>query len=323
MPIRLQCPGCHKTLTIPDKYAGRSSKCPGCGARIDIPAAGGDGGNPFGFAGSGSPQLIGTVAGRSVASDDIVEENESPAVLQMRRAYGWQYVAGGLNNIWFGTGLFVLALVTVPVILVLALSVDTSTTQGGAMAIAGFVGYLCIVGLVLIGAIVRLVGFFRCVKVPGASGAKLWAIIALLAELAPLAAIGIVLIAALFKFELGWLATLLIAPAGLVGLTALLLMLRQIGVAIGSKPLSRRLVKFLYWLGGGIVAGFLLFGCAGIASLIGQGRSADPGPLRFGDLGVILSCVNVIVALVVFTKYLGLLATASDEIKKRTARSWV
>jgi hypothetical protein len=334
MSIRLQCPGCHKTLTIPDKYAGRSSKCPGCGARIDIPAAGGDDGNPFGFAGSGSQQLIGTVAGRSVASDDIGEENESPAVLQMRRAYGWQYVAGGLNNIWFGTGLFVLALITLPVILVLALSVgrgvaslasdgDTSATQGGAMAIAGFVGYLCIAGLVLIGAIVRLVGFFRCVKVPGGSGAKLWAIIALLAELAPLAAIGIVLIAALFKFELGWLATLLIAPAGLVGLTALLLMLRQIGVAIGSKPLTRRLVNFLYWAGGGIVAGFLLFGCAGIASLIGQGRSADPGPLRFGDLGLILSCVNVIVALVVFTKYLGLLATASDEIKKRTARSWV
>jgi hypothetical protein len=332
MSIRLQCPGCHKTLTIPDKYAGRSSKCPGCSTPIDIPAAGGDDGNPFGF--SGSQQLIGTVAGRTVANDDIGNENDSPAVLQMRRAYGWQYVAAGLNNIWFGTGLFVLALVTVPIVLGLAFNVgrgvaalatdgDAPAAQGGAMAIAAFVGHLCIAGLVLIGVVVRLIGFVRCVKAPAGSGAKLWAILALLAEIGLVTGFAIPLLAALFKFELGWLALLLIAPAVVAGLTALLIMLRQIAVAIGSKPLTRRVVNFLFWLGGGIVAGILLFGCAGIAALIGRDRFAEAGQGSFGGLAGILTCVNVIVALVVFTKYLGTLAAASDEIKKRTSRSWV
>jgi hypothetical protein len=247
----------------------------------------------------------------------------------MRRAYGWQYVAGGLNNIWFGTGLFVLALVTGPLVLGLTLGLGRGVASvaaegnppaaGGALAIAGVVGYLCLAGLVLIGVVVRLIGFVRCVRVPGRSGAKVWAIIALLAEVAPLAALGILLIAALFKLELGWLAALVILPAGLVGLAALLLMLRQIGVAIGSKPLTRRLVNFLYWLGGGVIAGFLLFGCAGIAALVGPAR-ADEGSLF--DLRALLSCLNGILALVIFIKYLGTLNTASDEIRKRTGRFW-
>lgn len=324
MSIRLQCPGCQKTLNVPEKYAGRSSKCPGCSARIDIPAAAGDDGNPFGFS-SGSQPLIGSVAGRSVASDNFAgDDSESPAIQQMRRAYGWQYVAGGLNTIWFGTGLFVLAIVTLPLVLGLAFNVgrgimsattdsDPSAAGGGAMAIAALVGNLCIGGLFLIGVVVRLFGFVRCVSVPGGSGAKLWAILALLAEVAPLAAFGVLLIAALFKLELGWLAGLLIVPSVLVGLTALLLMLRQIGLAIGSKPLNRRIVNFLFWVGGSIVAGFVLGGCVGIAALANQGGLAFLGAF----------ILSVILALMVFIKYLGTLAIASDEIKKRTSRSWV
>jgi hypothetical protein len=39
MSIRIVCPGCQKGITAPDKYAGKSAKCPGCGSEISIPAA--------------------------------------------------------------------------------------------------------------------------------------------------------------------------------------------------------------------------------------------------------------------------------------------
>ncbi len=41
MPIRVQCPQCSKALTVPDQYAGKRGKCPGCGTAIPIPMPGG------------------------------------------------------------------------------------------------------------------------------------------------------------------------------------------------------------------------------------------------------------------------------------------
>jgi hypothetical protein len=43
MTIRFACPGCQKTLSVPDQYAGRKSKCPGCSAALMVPAANGAG----------------------------------------------------------------------------------------------------------------------------------------------------------------------------------------------------------------------------------------------------------------------------------------
>lgn len=37
MPLKLQCLKCHKALTVPDQLAGRTGKCPGCGASVSIP----------------------------------------------------------------------------------------------------------------------------------------------------------------------------------------------------------------------------------------------------------------------------------------------
>jgi len=41
MPISVQCTQCGKTLKVPDTMAGKRGKCPGCGAVIAIPGAGG------------------------------------------------------------------------------------------------------------------------------------------------------------------------------------------------------------------------------------------------------------------------------------------
>ena len=37
MPLKIQCPQCRKSLTVPDQLAGRTGKCPGCGASVSIP----------------------------------------------------------------------------------------------------------------------------------------------------------------------------------------------------------------------------------------------------------------------------------------------
>jgi hypothetical protein len=37
MPIRAVCPGCQRGFSAPDKYAGRTTKCPKCGSTITIP----------------------------------------------------------------------------------------------------------------------------------------------------------------------------------------------------------------------------------------------------------------------------------------------
>src|SRR5688572_29659708 len=36
MPIRVECGSCHKAFAAPDKYAGKTVKCPGCSSPISI-----------------------------------------------------------------------------------------------------------------------------------------------------------------------------------------------------------------------------------------------------------------------------------------------
>lgn len=37
MPLKIHCPQCRKSLTVPEQLAGRTGKCPGCGASVSIP----------------------------------------------------------------------------------------------------------------------------------------------------------------------------------------------------------------------------------------------------------------------------------------------
>lgn len=38
MPLKIRCPKCQKSLTVPDQLAGRTGTCPGCKTSISIPA---------------------------------------------------------------------------------------------------------------------------------------------------------------------------------------------------------------------------------------------------------------------------------------------
>jgi len=45
--IEIQCPACHRKLRVPEKFAGKRAKCPGCKEVVEIPAADGEsGGQP-------------------------------------------------------------------------------------------------------------------------------------------------------------------------------------------------------------------------------------------------------------------------------------
>ncbi len=39
MPILVTCPGCQKSLAVPDNMAGTSARCKGCGTTCHVPAA--------------------------------------------------------------------------------------------------------------------------------------------------------------------------------------------------------------------------------------------------------------------------------------------
>lgn len=39
MPIAFSCPSCQKDYTVPDQFAGRSTRCRQCGSDMQIPVA--------------------------------------------------------------------------------------------------------------------------------------------------------------------------------------------------------------------------------------------------------------------------------------------
>jgi len=39
MPIKFNCPKCGKKLSVPDSFAGRKARCPGCNEAVGVPAS--------------------------------------------------------------------------------------------------------------------------------------------------------------------------------------------------------------------------------------------------------------------------------------------
>src|SRR5204862_5593752 len=117
---------------------------------------------PFGFS-DPSGALVASVGGKSVSYETSEDEGKGDPieVVRLRSAYGWQSVAGGLNNIWLGTGLFVLALTTGSLVVgILAsmggkfaasMSEGGGSSDGGATAVGiTFGGMACVAILVFI-----------------------------------------------------------------------------------------------------------------------------------------------------------------------------
>jgi hypothetical protein len=332
MTISIQCPGCQRTLRVPDHYAGRKAKCPGCSAPITIPAAGDDA-NPFGFTAAGGP-LVGSVGGRAVDAPPEEDERVSADLDRMRKMSGWQGVAGGLNNIWLGTGLQVLGLTTVVLVAsaLLGMSSGVAYVASGpdsavpptGSTISALLVPTCMVVFVLGGTILRLVGFVRCLATPRTSGAWLLALLALLSEVALLLGGGVATTGSLLTPLLGVLGYTGLGIGSIAGLVFLLLYLRQIGVALAAKPITARVRHFVLWLLVGGPVGLLLLGISlGMMMLAARGGpNSSLGIVGIPGCGCFFVTLLAL-PLTLLTKYLGTISLVADELKKRTSRFWV
>src|SRR3954471_16932044 len=67
MAITLSCPGCDRTLRLPDEKAGGRTRCPDCGAVVSVPAA------------SAEEEIETAVAAEdeAVLAEEAVEEDEA------------------------------------------------------------------------------------------------------------------------------------------------------------------------------------------------------------------------------------------------------
>ncbi len=341
MPIQFACPKCKRPITVDDRYAGRSSRCPGCSAAIAVPAAADDDDNPFGF---GDGPLVTSVGGKAVAASQPEDEAASAEVARLRQEPGWQTVNAGLKNVWLGTGLQVLGVTTV--LLVLGIVVSTGATfmsrvtvaaEGGDPDMVGRAGssrmgeYIVngTVGVfVLAGTVLRLLGFVRCLAVPPPLGAKGIVAGMLLCELVPFAAISGSLLdlvevlkpARVLPLLFSWTSFGIIAADLLIGVALLVVLMRRIGVRLGSKDLPRFVTRFVYWLIGGLlIAGMATCGFKfWMDSMAGQ-RVTSYLPF-FALLGLIL--LDATIALILLIKYLGVLTLTTDELRKRTGKHW-
>jgi len=327
MPIRLSCPRCQKPMAVDDRYVGRQVQCPGCRAPVMV----------------GSPPPANRGAGKAPSpnadSFDFYgqEATTGPDTRQQRsgpEAAGWRRLAGGLGNVWLGSGLQVLAVTVVPLVagiifgtgarLVSVTSEDEPAPVNPVVAgaVANIAMMASILGTLLAGTLLRLVGFVRCLGTPAESGARGLAVGMLACELLLLAAVG-ASAAGTFLFEpllvLGGAA--LVALTALVGLILLLLFLRQIGDALQSKQVSTQVKNFVSWFIGGIIAAAAVLGLQfGLPLVLGaEGATRLLSALPCGWL-LIVGFVGIVIPLVLLVKYLGLLTLASDQIRKRVGK---
>jgi hypothetical protein len=299
---------------------------------LTIPGAGADD-NPFGF--TASQAVVSSVAGRAFTAPAEEEDVRVSAELdRLRKSSGWQSVSKGLNQVWLGTGLIALGFTTVGLVVALLLRTGTSvsmlvagelpSTDGGGLQAAQLVAAGAVWGFVIAGILLRLVGFSRCLATPAEVHARFLAFLMLACEVPLLSGFALTMGRAYLPGGLALLGVVLFAAGMAAGLTFLLLYLRQIGTAMAAKPIPARVRHFVYWLGGGLIGLAVLLGLS--AGMWYLGDRASPSS-TWAVLALPGCCLGVFawvgIPLTLFIKYLGTVALASDEVRKRTSRFWV
>lgn len=329
MSIRLSCPGCRTALRISSRYAGRVLKCPTCSTKLTAPAA------AFNRPCATHHSAPGVSA---VSAFDFDAPSQQPAddrFLKFRgpQAKGWRSTRAGLNLIWLGSGLQALT-ITVWLVAsiifgtgarILSTSQDEAPPPVGAQEAGRFAGLAITaitLGTLAIGTFVRLLGFFRCLATPPGFGAKAWGVGAFFGEMALLGTLG----AWLATLILGLLSISLVAGFAapviwLAGLVTVLMFLRQIAVALDSKPLRGNVRNFVIWLVGGAVGLAAITVVSAVLYRLVISGERNSG-MALAALGT--SCFTlvfaVILGLTLLVKYLCLFTTASDQIKRRVGK---
>src|SRR5712691_9608686 len=77
MPISVTCPECEATYRVADEAAGKAIKCKKCGARVPVPAAGGD---------DEDEEKVPAKAGKAKDGDEAADEGEGGEAKAKKKA---------------------------------------------------------------------------------------------------------------------------------------------------------------------------------------------------------------------------------------------
>jgi hypothetical protein len=284
MTIRFACPGCQRTLNVPDQYAGRKSKCPGCAAAIMVPMANGAGNvmaapNVSGPAGgSWLPPGVGQAPAVAPSAAVTTSPKAAPQWPAPAPSGGggsiapeWGSVATGLKLMRMATIIKILAIAFYFVGLIASAlifgaamaSVVQGSGQGqgsepnNAAAGAGVLMLVVVFGVIavyflmlFIQYVLQVVGGSMALRVPPESGGKGLAIGVLLCILAPIFVVLIVGVANAIRMPiLGLLAELGYVMIVLTEWVLFILFMHKVGTALDSAELRARAVNFGIWFG--------------------------------------------------------------------------
>jgi hypothetical protein len=351
MPISFSCPECKVPLNVPDHFGGKRSKCPKCNARVMIPQQSvpskskskpevevENDGDPFAFGGGG--KLVSSAAHIDLSASTGLAPEEEPLQIDPRsdEAESWRTVSRGLNNIWLGTcvsaiGLTITLLVTGLLFMIGATPAELMAgAQGAGAAPPARSGVMLVrielhhvmiaIGVILffmgLGVLLRLLGFIRTLWIPEGTANWFLALLCIPAELLQIAGLGLTGLAPLLSSGLYFLVGLAGFAVGFFpGLLFLMLYMRGVGVALRSKVLPGRAMRFFIWLLGGLGYLFVTVGGFILVVLLSDGQASGLGRMLFyaGYGG------SFIVFLVWLMKYLGVLAQGMDDIRKRVGKA--
>lgn len=333
MAIRFACPGCQRTLNVPDQYAGRQSKCPGCSTPVMVPAANGAGitgapnvSGPAG--GSWLPPGVGQSAAVTTSPAAAPQWN-APAAGGFGSAIApqWSSVATGLKLMRMATTIKIVATIfylvgIIATVLLFGAAVASLVPRvqgsGGqpsnAAAGAGVVMLVVVFGVVgiflvalLAQYVLQVIGGFITLGTPPESGAKGLAIGVVVCLLVPIGSFFIRIVDALATGGsfIGAAAAFLQLIAIIVEWVLFVMFMHCVGTSLDSSELRSRAVNFGIWLGatfaGSIMAtciiGIMVF--MSFASLFGAvANAAAPDGTReaaqgFGALGIIAAVIIV------------------------------
>jgi len=270
----------------------------------------------------------------------------------------WRSTAAGLSWVWWGTFLLVFVSVTTVTLLVAAIvlqasdamyaaenlgSIDLTGTPDVAseedesnsfqsqfahmkrgdyakavavLAVLGFVG-----SLVLAGVLLRVLGFVRAAAVPGESGAKPMAILTLLCEVGYWGSYGAGIYLNYTAPEFSLFAALGQLGALLLGLVFVLVLCHQIGNALSSKAMGGRIISFTIWffVWIGLTVG-TFFGIPLAIALLLSGDITETKVWIARSIRLTVLLIWLLLPTIVLVKYLGILSSTSDEIRRRALR---
>ncbi|MBI1918051.1 MAG: hypothetical protein HYS12_25445 [Planctomycetes bacterium] len=173
MPIRIQCPTCQASLSMPETMYGKAVRCPNCQSAFQCPPAPAPASAPA--APRRRPESTPAPPARSAGGSAFdVDRGPTPAAPDVfdydhghrpRRTSGWDKVRSGIFFLYFSTLCFFLFVALNFAVGLEDLEVTPATTTAKILAVVASL-------LLLGGAILASIGEGFCCSVPYDSGAK-------------------------------------------------------------------------------------------------------------------------------------------------------